>query len=340
MRRSNANAIIRVAPDAVVNQVMRHNPLTGYLANAYLNHQVSFNMQDAYLERDPSADGLTQAFTHISIRCNPEVPKEIPKSKLNQLPPDPDIMELSNQIKRKSYTIRVEYKFIRLTPKSVRREYAQIRQDLINAEKRFRDKITTVYQEAYRRQFHDNKLERQLHGEHIEKEVKPILIHHLSERTYLQKILCDFNTSLSIKEITERKVKAIDSMVALVYRREIRGPILKKADENLPSIPALEGKDLGPPAVKAVESFPLVLKKTQYIYCVRDEQLSHADRTRKFSRISHMMDHIERVHLTQEPARATWVCHHPNCKPLGDFLKSLDHFKSHIQKVHGIKLHR
>ncbi|RSL39172.1 hypothetical protein CEP54_016360, partial [Fusarium duplospermum] len=87
---------------------------------------------------------------------------------------------------------------------------------------------------------------------------------------------------------------------------EIRGPILKNADENLPSIPALEDKDPGPPAVEAVESFPLVLEKTQCIYCVGDEQLSHADRTRKFSRVSHMMDHVERVHLRREPARATW----------------------------------
>ncbi|RSL39234.1 hypothetical protein CEP54_016352, partial [Fusarium duplospermum] len=266
----------------------------------------------AYLERDPSADGLTRAFTHMSIRCNPEVPKEIPKSELDQLPPDPDVVELSNQIKRKSYAIRVEYKFIRLAPKTVRREYAQMRRDLINAEKRFRDEMTTVYQEACRRRFHDDELERQLRGEHVEKEVEPMLVHHLPERTNLQKILCDFNTNQGVKDITERKVKAIDGMVALASRREIRGPILKKADENLPSIPALEGKDPGPPAAEAVEPFPLVLEKTQCIYCVGDDQLSHADRTRKFSRVSHMMDHVERVHLRREPARATWVCHHPN----------------------------
>ncbi|KAL5625695.1 hypothetical protein FOBRF1_000038 [Fusarium oxysporum] len=340
MRRGNANAIIGIAPDAVVDQVMRHDPMTGCLANAYLNHRVGFNVQDAYLERDPSADGLTRAFTHMSIRCNPEVPKEIPKAELDRLPPDPDVVELSNRIKRKSYAIRLEYKFIRLAPKMVRREYAQMRRDLINAEKRFRDEMTAVYQEACRRRFHDDELERQLRGEHVNKEAEPMLIHHLPERTYLQKILCDFNTGLSIKDITERKVKAIDGMVALACRREIRGPILKKDEENLTTIPALDDKDKGPPPAEVVNPFPLILEKTQCIYCVGDEKLSQADRTRKFSRVSHMMDHVERVHLRREPVRATWVCHHPNCKPLGDFLKSLDHFKNHVQRTHGVRLRR
>ncbi|KAG5817841.1 hypothetical protein H9Q74_009960 [Fusarium xylarioides] len=198
--------------------------------------------------------------------------------------------DLGSEEKWTSYAIRREYKFIRLAPKTVRREYAQMRRDLINAEKRFRDEMTTVYQEACRRRFHDDELERQLRGEHVEKEAEPMLIHHLPERTYLQKILCDFNTSLSIKDITERKVKAIDGMVALACRREIRGPILKKDEENLTIIPALEDKDPGPPTAEVLNPFPLILEKTQCIYCVGDEKLSHADRTRKFSRVSHMMD--------------------------------------------------
>ncbi|KAF5120468.1 hypothetical protein E5D57_013822 [Metarhizium anisopliae] len=82
-RRGHANALLGVAPDSIVDQVMRHDPLTGCMQNAYQNCRIGFNTQDAFLERDPSADGLTRAFTHMSIRCNPEVPKEIPKAELN-----------------------------------------------------------------------------------------------------------------------------------------------------------------------------------------------------------------------------------------------------------------
>ena len=117
MRRGNANAIIGVAPDAVVDQVMRHDPMTGYLANTYLNRRVGFNTQDAYLERDPSADGLTRAFTHMSIRYNPEVPKEIPKAELVKLPPDPDVTELRTQVRQMAIGLRREHGFIKYAPK-------------------------------------------------------------------------------------------------------------------------------------------------------------------------------------------------------------------------------
>lgn len=185
LRRGNANAIVGVAPDAVVDQVMRHDPMTGCLANAYLNQRVGFNVQDAYLERDPSADGLTRVFTHMSIRCNPEVPKAIPKSELETLEKDPDVIELSRRVRLMSISMRQQYKFIRLSPKVVLKEYRQLRQDLRNSEKRFRDEMTEVYQEACRCRIHNAELERQLSGKTVDREIEPTLEHHLEERTQL-----------------------------------------------------------------------------------------------------------------------------------------------------------
>ena len=112
LRRGNCNAILGNALDAIVDQVIRHNPLTGCMQNAYLNTRVSFNTQDAFLERDPSANGLTKAFTHMSIRCNPEVPKEIPRAKLDKLPPDPDVVDLTRCMKQTSMQIKYEHRFI------------------------------------------------------------------------------------------------------------------------------------------------------------------------------------------------------------------------------------
>ncbi|KAH9203768.1 hypothetical protein DL95DRAFT_418785 [Leptodontidium sp. 2 PMI_412] len=76
-RRGCANAIDGKASDAVRDQVMRHNPFTGVFNEAYNNQAVRFNVQDAYLESDITDDGLTRAFTHMSIRCNPGAPKEL-----------------------------------------------------------------------------------------------------------------------------------------------------------------------------------------------------------------------------------------------------------------------
>ncbi|KAH7258062.1 hypothetical protein BKA59DRAFT_471345 [Fusarium tricinctum] len=243
--------------------------------NAYLNHRVGFNVQDAYLERDLSADGLTRAFTYMSIRCNLEVIKDILKSVLDQLPPDPDIARLLDQVKYKLYSLKLKYKFIKRALKVDCEEY------------RYKDEMVTVYQEACRCRFHDEELERQLRGEYTEKEVESML---------------------SAEEITDRKVRAIDSMVALASRRELRRPILKKDNEDCLNIPACEEEDMA----------------------LLNERLSYVDRMCKFSCVSYMMTYVENVHLRREPAGAVWVCYYPECRLLGNFLRSLDYFKSHV----------
>ncbi|KAF2185949.1 hypothetical protein K469DRAFT_575389, partial [Zopfia rhizophila CBS 207.26] len=335
MRRGNANAILNKAPNAVVDQVMRHDPMTGCLANAYLNHRVGFNVQDAFLERDPSADGLTRAFTHMSIRCNPEVPKEILKAELDKLPPDPEIVDLSRRVRQMSISIRQEYRFIKLATKPVHDKYRQLQRDLRNAEKSFRDEMTKVYQEACRRRIHDEELERQLSGMVVDEEAEPVVQHCLEERNQLQAILCDFNMNLDIKCITNWKICAINLIVALASRREIRQPRSSQPCEDSPT----EGLLDATPLLKLKE-IPLILERTQCIYCIGDETLPYKDRMRTFSRVFHMMDHVEKVHLKYEPTGGKFVCHHPDCKPLGNFLRDLDEFKNHVQKVHGVKLRK
>jgi hypothetical protein len=46
---------------------MRHDPYTGVFNGAYNNESVRFNVQDGYLNGEISEDGLTRAFTHMSI---------------------------------------------------------------------------------------------------------------------------------------------------------------------------------------------------------------------------------------------------------------------------------
>jgi hypothetical protein len=333
-RRGSANALLGVAPDSVVDQVMRHDPMTGCLQNAYLNRRVGFNTQDAFLERDPSADGLTRAFTHMSIRCNPEVPREIPKLELDKLPADPEVVELTRQVKQMGIRMRQEHGFIKSAPEKVKDEYKQLQRDLKNAEKSFRDDMTKEYQEACRRRIHNEELERQVSGIMVGREPKlePKVEHQLEERTRLQAVLCDFSKEANMERITDRKVLAIDLMVLLASRREVRQAPLtvsRSVSASRETTP-----DVSPAAVEV----PLVLGKAQCIYCIGNERLPHSVRTRSFRRVSHMMDHVENVHLQHEPAEGRLVCHHPQCKQLGDFLTSFDHFKNHVQRVHGVKL--
>lgn len=333
LRRGNANALLGIAPDAVVDQVMRHDPMTGCLANAYLNQRVGFNTQDAYLERDPTADGLTKAFTHMSIRCNPEVPKEIPAAELNKLPPDPNAAELGKEIKLESMRLRQLYGFIKLAPKKERESYKELQDERRSVEKIFKTHMTKVYQEVFRRRLHNEELEKQLRGDHSEDADEPTVEHHLEERTKLQTILCDFRIELSTQEIVDRKVKAIDTMVLLASRREVRPPRSQTPIAGGSRASTPDEESLPEP----ISDIPLVLGKTQCIYCVSNEQLPFEDRMRSFKRVSHMMDHVENLHLRFETG-PKYLCRHKKCRHLGDFLTSLNHFKNHVQTVHGITL--
>jgi hypothetical protein len=54
---------------AVRNQVIRHNLKTGVFSKLYLNKKVKFDVQSTFLDR-PSINGLTKAFTYISLTCD------------------------------------------------------------------------------------------------------------------------------------------------------------------------------------------------------------------------------------------------------------------------------
>jgi hypothetical protein len=108
---------------------MRHNPFTGVFNEAYNNQSVRFNVQDAYLESDITDDGLTRAFTHMSIRCNPGALKEVPREVMERLlAADPEIAVLERQFRESHTRIKWEYKFIKRAPKEIREAHKKLGQ--------------------------------------------------------------------------------------------------------------------------------------------------------------------------------------------------------------------
>jgi hypothetical protein len=100
LSRSRLIPLLGLAPDSVRDQVMRHDPLTGVFCGSYISGNVRFNVQDAYLEGEISEDGLTRAFTHMSIRCNPGALEGVPREMMDQfLAADPDIVDLERRCK-------------------------------------------------------------------------------------------------------------------------------------------------------------------------------------------------------------------------------------------------
>ncbi|PQE19423.1 hypothetical protein CJF30_00009884 [Rutstroemia sp. NJR-2017a BBW] len=286
-RRGTANAVNGAASDSVRDQVLRHDPSTGVFSAAYRDQLVRFNVQDAFLESNISDDGLTRAFTHMSIRCNPGAPDPVSEEFMQQFyAQDPGIVDLERQTSDLKDKIKWEHR---------QQNPAVLENDEAN--------------------------------------VEPVYVYQLQERARLQQVLCDLSKDLSPQEIRARKILAVNLMTALSSRQEhqTHKPRLTRA-----SLPAL--KQQTPSPLPQLPEFAVVCEKTQCIFCLGNELLSYEQRTFTFSRVSHMMDHVERVHLKHQSVTERVICHHPVCMSSGLVLKNVNHFKHHVQVEHGIKL--
>ncbi|KAH7114659.1 hypothetical protein EDB81DRAFT_299419 [Dactylonectria macrodidyma] len=68
--------------------------------------------------------------------------------------------------------------------------------------------------------------------------------------------------------------------------------------------------------------------------------MSFGERTFPYCRPAVMNDHFDRKHLGAmgEKARNSQIsCEHLKCKEQGLKLEELDHFRNHVQRVHGVR---
>ena len=104
-------------------------------------------MQDAFLESDISDDGLTRAFTHMSIRCNPGAPRDVPREVMDPLvAADPDIASLNWRVLVLYRKIKWDYKFINRAPEEIQMEYKDLCKELTNATKSLKDELQSFKQ--------------------------------------------------------------------------------------------------------------------------------------------------------------------------------------------------
>jgi hypothetical protein len=59
---------------------------------------------------------------------------------------------------------------------------------------------------------------------------------------------------------------------------------------------------------------------------------------RTFSRVLHMIDHMENVHLRYQLANENFICNHPIYKSKGLVLNNVNLFKNHMKVIYGITL--
>ena len=229
-------------------------------------------MQAAFLDR-PSMDGLTKAFTHMSLTCDPRAPKHVPQEVMDALPPDPLIVELETDRWELYEAIRKEYRFIKQARGTdIGDMYQKLVAKVASAKKKRYEDIKKQYRRDYHDRIHDEEMERHLKGVATDEYVEPVVHHQLPERTQVQEVMCDFSEDLTTEDIVRRRIRAIDRMVALCSRREVPQP-----KQRLPTIRQDPIKEESPePESPDSELFPLVCAKTQCPICIGNERLTYS----------------------------------------------------------------
>ncbi|KAK4116055.1 FluG domain-containing protein [Canariomyces notabilis] len=322
-RRGAANAANGNASDAVRDQMMRHDPRWATFNSAYINEKVSFHLQNAFLA-EPTEDSLLAMLSHIGHMRDPRARKDmVPDEVWEMLPPDPEIVALETErarLKGGQYRIKGTENEERV------RELTRL---IATKEAQRKNAFRRAYRENY---FHHRPTwDMEANGDEEEDEyVEPAIDLHIPERAQLAKILCSQPDNLTSAELLELRIKAAELMVTLCSKRETvkRNRVQSRARMDFAV------KESSP----KLDPFPLLLDKKQCPRCIGDETLSYEERTFKYCRPAVMYDHFNRNHARQLDSAKQILCNHPKCRREGLEFKHLDHFKNHIERVHGVRL--
>ncbi|TVY12529.1 hypothetical protein LARI1_G009432 [Lachnellula arida] len=326
-RRGTANVVDRTATDAVRDQVMRHNPNSAVYNGSYINERVRFDVQSAVLER-PSADGVLRMLTYMSLMRDPRAPVHVPDDVLAALPPDPDITAFEQQREQlKAGTYRVQ-------GTGVEAEVRRLTVAIGSARSKRRNIISEEYRADYFRRRPTEDIERQNNGQEEEEYIEPVVEHQIPQRSLLVDLICTRVTDITLQDAVQRRIQTANLMLTLCGCREV--PRRYRLRVALPIQPLV--KEESPDTDPFSCALPLVCNKAQCVFCLGDESKSYEERIGSFCRPAKMMDHVERVHLKGKDPDARIECCHPTCKSEGLILEHLEHFKGHVQTVHGITL--
>lgn len=326
------------APDTVRDQAMRHNPKWAIFNNAYINEKVQFHVQNAILD-EPLEDELLQFWSHMGMTCDPRATKNmVPAEVWQNMPLNPEITNLQKELANlKGNDFRVEG---RDNEKDIR----QLVQNIRSKKSQWAKKVQVTYRQYYFQKSSNWEIERQLRGEvetdegeEAEAEgeyVRPAIHLHIPERAEVAEILVNQVDDLSHEELNKIRIRVVELMTILNQKRETvkRKRILQKGDGGLA---AVEG-----PSV--LDSFPLLMKKTQCPECIGDARLSYYERIFEYCRDTVMKDHFDKEHLEAkelaEQDHQFIPCMHPKCQEAGETFSKVDEYRNHVKRVHTVTL--
>jgi hypothetical protein len=275
----------------------------------------------------------------MSLTSDPRAPQTVPDKVRDDLPPNPELV----QLKLEQQELRLELKrlyghaFVQGSiGTEAGEEYRQLNRQIATVTKTVEQELKREYRRDYFYRIHNEELEKIIKKVTVVTPTyaEPVVKHQLPERTQLQDIMCDLSKDLNPRDIVMRRIRAIDTMVALSRRQEVQ--CHKSQLSKSSSASSFRESPMVKEESPVPNTFPLVCEKTQCIFCIGDDRQSYDRRMRKFSKPDKMMDHVER-HLEKRTA-GMYECCHPVCKAEGLLLNNVIHFKNHVEMVHEIRL--
>ncbi|KAL8377037.1 hypothetical protein RB595_007934 [Gaeumannomyces hyphopodioides] len=322
-RRGAANAADGNASDAVRDQMLRHDPKFATFNSAYLNANVRFHLQNAVLD-EPTDDRLIKMLGHMGLMRDPRASKNmVPDEIWRNMPPDPDITKVEaerEQLKNGQYRIRGTKNEERI------RELSGM---IVNMRAQRRKDIEQSYRQEYFLHRPTWDIEKQqTHGFATEEDyTQPTINLHIPERAELAEIICNQPKDLDPEQHSNLRIRAIELMAALCDKRQ---------SYNWQRRPA---RTIAKTKFPAPDCFPILMHRAQCPVCIGDTRLSYRERTFVYCRPSVMCNHFDRNHKKKLSRGGKQLsCNHPKCKEEDLHFNSLDHFKNHVQNVHGVSL--
>jgi hypothetical protein len=301
--------------------MMRHDPKWATFNSAYINEKVGFHLQNAFLN-EPTEDSLLAMLSHIGLMRDPRASKDmVPEEVWEMMPPDPEIEALKAervQLKGGQYRIKGTENEDRV------RELTRL---IASKEAQRKKNIRRDYREDY---FY-NRPTWDIEADESEEEYAESAVDlQIPERAKLAEMLCNQPATLNSEELLELRIQAAELMVSLCDKRETRKRdcIRRRARTDV----AVKEESPGP------DPFPLLMDRKQCPLCIGDETLSHQERTFKYCRPAVMYDHFDRKHAQQLGGAKPMLYNHPKCKEEALEFKHLNHFRNHVERVHGVKL--
>jgi hypothetical protein len=312
--------------------MMRHDPKWATFNSAYINENVQYHLQNAFLD-EPTEDSMIGMLSHIGLTRDPRASKDmVPDEVWDFLEPDPEIVALEAErelLKGGRYRIKGTDNEQRI------REIGR----LISTKRKHRKKN---FSKEYREDYFDNRptwdIERQVAGdlEDDDWEIEAVIDLQIPERAELARIQCNQLEDLSSAQLLELRIRASELTVALCRKRETvkRDVIRRRAPTDVII------KEESPPP----DPFPLLMDRRQCPRCIGDDGLSYGERTFKYCRPAVMYDHFDKQHAKVLQKAELIYCNHPLCVEearkfvRSNHFKDLNHFKNHVERVHRVKL--